>query len=81
MCGKPIAASVFFTSVPSAIVGYLLGGIGVPFVTHCHQRLQQRGTHRGGRRGVGRQIASAGHRVRWSVLKPPRPPPCVTPGK
>ncbi len=34
MLGKPIAAVVFFTSVPSAIVGYLLGGIGVPLVTH-----------------------------------------------
>ena len=33
--GNPIAAFVFGTSVPSAIVGYLLGGIGVPLVTHA----------------------------------------------
>ena len=28
-----MAAAVFCTNVPSAIVGYLLGGIGVPLVT------------------------------------------------
>ena len=33
--GNPIAASVLGTSVPSAIVGYRLGGIAAPVVTHA----------------------------------------------
>ena len=38
IAGKPIAAFVFCTSVPSASVGYLLSGIGVFFVTHSTSR-------------------------------------------
>src|SRR5438876_11388878 len=83
MFGKPIAAVVLATSVPSASVGYLLGGIGMPFVTHSTSDFIN--ADRIGAEGAG--FMSKSHPPKTFVTaavvvaKPPGPPPCVTPGK
>src|SRR5258708_4196218 len=78
--GKPMVAAAFLTSVPSAIIGYLLDGIGVPFVTQSTSAFSS--AARIGALGAGlvgrSQPPATGPVV---VLKPPGPPPCETPGK
>ncbi len=79
MVGKPIAALVFGTSVPSAMLGYLLAGIGVFFVTHAASPF--RSAARIGPTGAGFDDSAHDGTGFVDTAKPPGPPPCDTPAK
>ncbi len=67
------------TSVPSAIVGYRLGGIAAPVVTQSTSAFVS--ADRMGALGAGFAGSSQPLAAVSALLNPPRPPPCVTPGK
>ena len=79
IAGNPFAATVSGTSVLSAMVGYRLGGIAAPVVTHATNAFVN--ADRIGALGAGFAGSSQPLAAVSVVLNPPRPPPCVMPGK